>query len=85
MHSFITLTHYNASHEGEIKDLSILWEKGNHTPAKRTIQHLKNTKTESLNSLKMHSVLLLHTITRVTTVEEKASVGRWKRPKRKIQ
>ena len=51
---------------------------------------IKNTTTEQLNSLKMHSFSLLHTLTRVTTVEEKdlsllREKGHHTPAKRKIQ
>jgi len=45
--------------------------KGQSHTCKEKNTTIKNTNTEQLNSLKMHSFSLLHTITLVTIVEEK--------------
>ena len=52
------------------KELSVAGKGPSHT-CKEKNTTIKNTNTEQLNSLKMHSFSLLSTITRVTTVEEK--------------
>ena len=44
MHSFSLLRTITLVTTMEGKDLSLLWEKGTHTPAKRKIHQLKNNR-----------------------------------------
>ena len=59
---FITLTHYNASHDHGRKRPQYVAGKGPSHTCKEKNTTIKNTNTEQLNSLKMHSFSLLHTI-----------------------
>ena len=68
---FFTLTHYNASHHHGRKTPQYVAGKGPSHTCKEKNTTIKNTNTEQLNSLKMHSFSLLRTITRVKTVEGK--------------
>ena len=68
---FFTLTHYNVSHDRGRKRPQSVAGKGLPHTCKEKNTTIKNTNTEQLNSRKMHSFSLFHTITLVTIVEEK--------------
>ena len=62
---FFTLTHYNVSHDCGRKRPQSVARKGLPHTCKEKNTTINNTNTEQLNSLKMHSFSLLHTITLV--------------------
>ena len=63
MDVFFTLTHYNVRHDHERKRPHSVAGKGHLHTCKEKNTTIKNTNTEQLISLKMHSFSLLHTIT----------------------
>jgi len=68
---FFTLTHYNVRRDhGRKRPQSVAGKGPSHTSKEKNTT-IKNTNTEQLISLKMHSFSLLHTVTLVTTMEGK--------------
>ena len=90
MHSFFTLTHYNATHEGGRKRHQSVTGNGQPHTYKEKNKTLKKHQHRIIKLTQMHSFSLLHTITRVTTLEEKSisllrEKGNHTHAKKKIQ